>query len=110
MVATSSAIELRGGFLRTTELMQQRSYSECVKSCTDYFNNKWTGWATPNTQTAANWCHDAEGLYRVDFHNCMLDYKKWLESIDAKNGFVGVWCTQRICKRHLPADGSVGVE
>lgn len=115
MVATSSAIELRGGLLRTTELLQEDSvltytYSDCVKDCTDYFNGKWTDWAAPNTRNAPNWCHDQKEIYGADFNKCMQDFKEWLESIGSKNGFVGAWCTQRICKGYLPGDGSVGVE
>jgi hypothetical protein len=98
MVATSSAIELRGGLLRTTELLQEHSvYSDCVRSCTNYFNNKDPN-HQPNIQNAPNFCHDEMGLYGVDFNQCMKETKAILEGIDSKNGHVGVWCTQQICK------------
>ena len=114
MVATSSAIELRGGLLRTTELLQEDSaysHSDCVKDCTSYFNNKWDGWADPNMQNAPRWCHDQQEIYGVDFNDCMQGFKETLENgYGMKNGFVGYFCKERICKKYLPADGSVGVE
>ena len=101
-MATSSAIELRGGFLRTTELLQWDLLQQQESICPNM--------AEPNTQTAADWCHHAKGLYGVDFNDCMQDYKAKLESWGVKNGFVGYYCNKRFCKRYLPADGSVGVE
>ncbi|KAL7456742.1 hypothetical protein ACHAWC_008225 [Mediolabrus comicus] len=109
MVATSSAIELRGALLRTTELLQEHSvYSDCVKSCTNYFNNKDPN-HQPNIQNAPNFCRDEMGLYGVDFNQCMKETKAILEGegIDSKNGHVGVWCTQKYCTM---LTGSVGVE
>lgn len=106
MVATSSAIELRGALLRTTELLQEDSvYSDCVKRCTNYFNNKDPN-QQPNIQNASNFCRDEKELYGVDFNQCMKETKAILESMGSKNGHVGVWCTQIYCT----IKGSVGVE